>query len=315
MASDGGSSTLKVGGVVAYIQWLWLLFQPIKQMGSRFAVLQSALAAVNKVHQIMTLPLPADDGDQEPESLDLKVDDVTFAYNGDELVLQHVTLDVPRGSSRALVGPTGAGKSTLIRLLTRQYDIAEGRGDITIGGLSIKAVPRERLKHLIVLVPQEPAIFRESVFYNIGLNRPEITREQVTAVCEKIQADRFIRNLSDGYDTLLASDGSNLSMGQRQLVALARALVSDAEILIFDEATANIDTETELMIQNALDYAMQQKTVILIAHRLSTIRDVDEIAVMHHGRIIDQGSHDVLLSRPGLYRKMYELQREGSGDQ
>ena len=159
-----------------------------------------------------------------------------------------------------------------------------------------------------MLVPQEPSIFHETVFYNIALNRPDVTEARVEDICRDIMADEFIRQLPDGYRTVLDSEGTNLSMGQRQLIALARALASPAEILIFDEATANIDTRTEIMIQKALDYVMQHKTTILIAHRLSTIRDVDTIVVLHKGQIVDRGSHAELLARPGLYRKMYELQ-------
>ena len=205
-----------------------------------------------------------------------------------------------------MVGPTGAGKSTLIRLLVRQYEV--GEGEIQIGGKLLSGISRDALKRLIVLVPQEPSIFRESVAYNIGLNREEVSRERIVEICRKIHADAFIERLPEGYDTVLESEGANLSMGQRQLIALARALASDARILIFDEATANIDSETEILIQQALAYVMREKTTILIAHRLSTIRDAAHIIVLNHGQIVEQGTHRELLRSDGLYRRMYELQ-------
>jgi ATP-binding cassette subfamily B multidrug efflux pump len=299
---------LMIGGIVAYIQWLWLIFPPIKQMGGRFAILQSAFAAISKIKQVMSEPLPDDDGETDIGRTDLVMRDVHFAYRDGEPVLDGIDLAVPQGGSVAIVGPTGSGKSTIIRLLVRQYEVAVGQGEILLGGVPICDLPRQRLKETIVLVPQEPSIFHESVFYNIALNRAEVTKEQVMEICRNIQADDFIRQLPGGYDAVLDSEGANLSMGQRQLIALARALASPAEILIFDEATANIDTKTELMIQQALTYVMQRKSTILIAHRLSTIRDVDTIVVIHKGRIADRGGHQELLERPGLYRKMYELQ-------
>ena len=299
---------LRIGGIVAYIQWLWLIFPPIKQMGGRFAVLQSALAAVNKIHQVMSIPLPDDTGTESADSTDLELQNLSFSYIRDEPVLNGIDLQVAPGSSLAIVGPTGSGKSTIIRLLTRQYDLGPDNGEILLGNTSIRQIPRQRLKETVVLVPQEPSIFHETVFYNIALNRPDVTEARVEDICRDIMADEFIRQLPDGYRTVLDSEGTNLSMGQRQLIALARALASPAEILIFDEATANIDTRTEIMIQKALDYVMQRKTTILIAHRLSTIRDVDTIVVLHKGQIVDRGSHAELLARPGLYRKMYELQ-------
>jgi len=299
---------LRIGGIVAYIQWLWLIFPPIKQMGGRFAVLQSALAAVNKIHQVMSTPLPDDTGTESVAGTDLELQNLSFSYIRDEPVLNGIDLQVAPGSSLAIVGPTGSGKSTIVRLLTRQYDLGPDDGEILLGNRSIRQIPRQRLKETVVLVPQEPSIFHETVFYNIALNRPEVTEARVEEICRDIMADEFIRQLPDGYRTMLESEGTNLSMGQRQLIALARALASPAEILIFDEATANIDTRTEVMIQKALDYVMQQKTTILIAHRLSTIRDVDTIVVLHKGQIVDRGSHAELLVRPGLYRKMYELQ-------
>jgi ATP-binding cassette subfamily B protein len=307
ISGAGVGEAVQIGAVVAYIQWLGLLFPPIRQMGSRFAVLQSALAAIRKVQDILEQPLPADDGADAPADATVELEALSFAYQSDEPVLKKIDLTVPSGSSLAVVGPTGAGKSTLVRLITRLYDLPPEHGVIRVGGVPIHEIPRERLKQMIVLVPQEPSIFPESVRYNIGLGRPDLADADIEQICRDITADAFIQALPHGYDTPLASGGSNLSMGQRQLIALARALASGADLLVFDEATANIDTETERLIQQALDSVMAHRTTILIAHRLSTIRHVDNIVVMHHGRIADSGSHDELMNRTGLYRTMVEL--------
>ena len=313
--ATGTEKALQLGAVVAFIQWLQMLFPPLKQMGARFAILQSALAAVSKLETVMQIPLPVDEGTKSPENLNLTVRDLTFAYNKEQPVLKNVALEVPAGKSLAVVGPTGSGKSTLIRLIVRQFDLNPGGGEILLGGTDLREILREDLRKKIVLIPQEPSIFEETVRYNISLDRPEVTMERIESICRKIRAHDFIQHLPHGYDTVIAGEGANLSMGQRQLIAMARALATDAQILIFDEATANIDTETERLIQEALDYVMATRTTILIAHRLSTIRDADQILVLNHGEIMERGTHDALMTRPGLYRRMYELQRHAIPDQ
>ena len=303
---------VSIGSMVAYILLLQQLFEPVKEMGSRFAVLQSALAALGKISTSLSVPLPDDKGSKKIENHDISLNNINFSYVEDEPVINNLSMKIPRGHSLAIVGPTGSGKSTLIRLLTRQYDIKDG--NIYFGGISIKDLSRNTIKENIVLVPQDPAIFHNTIRFNITLNRPEVSEQQMIKICKKIDAHDFISAMDDGYDSLLEETGSNLSTGQRQLIALARALASPAEILIFDEATANIDTKTELQIQKAMDFAMSTKTSIIIAHRLSTIKNAENIIVLQKGEIIDQGSHKDLISRDGMYKSMYELQSAKKGN-
>lgn len=301
------TEAITIGLFVAYIQLLQQLFEPVKEMGARFAVLQSALAALNKITSTINTELPKDSGTKDMSQHDITIKNLSFEYLEGEPVLKDLSLKIPKGSSLAVVGPTGSGKSTLVRLLSRQYDAQ--LGDIFFGEESIKDLSRKSLKQNIVMVPQDPAIFHETIRFNITLNRPEVSEEKMIDICKRIKVDSFIQNMANGYDTVLEEGGANLSTGQRQLLALARALASPAEILIFDEATANIDTETEQLIQEAMDFAMTQKTSILIAHRLSTIKHAENIIVLQNGGIVDSGNHTELLSRPGLYRNMYELQK------
>ena len=303
----GITETISIGLFIAYIQLLQRLFDPVKEMGSRFAVLQSALAALDKISNALSTPLPEDTGSKDISDHNLKLDKIHFSYIEGEPVINGLSLDIPKGSSLAVIGPTGSGKSTLIRLITRQYEVDQG--DILFGANSIKTISRTSIKNNIVLVPQDPAIFHRSIRFNITLNRPEVTEEQMIEICKKIHAHEFISVMDEGYDSTLEEGGGNLSTGQRQLIALARALASPAEILIFDEATANIDTKTELLIQEAMDFAMTLKTSIIIAHRLSTIKHADNIIVLQNGKISDQGNHEELMTRPGLYKSMYELQQ------
>jgi ATP-binding cassette, subfamily B, multidrug efflux pump len=302
------TATVSIGFFIAYIQLLQKLFDPVKEMGSRFAVLQSALAALGKITSSLSIELPADRGSEELKDHNITLKNLNFSYIDGEPVLKDINLHIPKGSSLAVVGPTGSGKSTIIRLLTRQYEVEDG--DIFFGQSSIKEIQRNSLKNNIVLVPQDPAIFHRSVRFNITLNRPEVTTEQMVEICKKIHAHEFISAMDQGYDSILDEGGGNLSTGQRQLIALARALASPAEILIFDEATANIDTKTEMLIQEAMEFTMTQKTSILIAHRLSTIKHASNIVVLQKGIISDQGTHQELLARPGLYRYMHELQQK-----
>ena len=301
------TEAISIGLFVAYIQLLQQLFEPVKEMGARFAVLQSALAALNKITDTINTQLPKDSGSKEMQNHDVSIENLSFEYVENEPVLKNINLNIPKGSSLAVVGPTGSGKSTLVRLLTRQYDLS--KGDITFGKESIKEITRKSIKENIVMVPQDPAIFHETIRFNVTLNRTEVDEDKMIDICQRIKVDNFIQKMTNGYDTILEEGGANLSTGQRQLLALARALASPAEILIFDEATANIDTETELLIQEAMDFAMTQKTSILIAHRLSTIKHAENIIVLQKGEIIDSGTHEELLSHDGLYKNMYELQK------
>lgn len=297
---------LTVGEVAMFILYLQQLFTPFKQLGQRFTVIQAAYAGLQKLGDTLALPLPADTGTDAATPGELAMEDVHFSYDGRRDVLQGISLRVPPGGSLAIVGPTGSGKTTIIRLLTRQYEPT--RGTVRLGGVPLRRIARRALKRSVVLIPQEPALVRGTVWENIALGREEVDRARVEQACREIGADEILRALPRGYATELRSGADNISMGQRQLIALARAFVSDAGVLIFDESTANIDTATELAIQRALTLVMATRATIVIAHRLSTIRHVTHILVLKDGRIVEEGSHDALLAANGLYRRMVALQ-------
>ena len=301
-------TSLTPGEIVKYIGYLNLLFAPFVRLGQRFNALQSSFAALTKIDQVMAYEQPADHGTSHVGRCDLTVRDLCFRYHPENRdVLQNIDFSLSQGHSLAIVGPTGSGKSSMVKLIARIHEVSQGQ--ICLGGFDIRDIPRADLKKLIALVPQDPVIFNGTISENICLFRPEISQEQIRQICRDVKADQFISSLPKGYDTMLDSEGSTLSMGQRQLIALARALISDAEILIFDESTANIDTETERAIQQAQQYVMQHKTAILIAHRLSTIRHVDHILVLQDGKIVQRGKHDELVSQPGVYRTLYTLEQ------
>ena len=275
-------------------------------MGSRFAVLQAAFAAMGKIGNILNIALPADKGDQDIENASVEIKQLGFHYIESEPVLKNINLQIPQGSSLALVGPTGSGKSTLLKLLARLYEPTQG--EIIIGNKQLGLIQRDILKHHIVMVPQEPAIFHESLHFNITLGRTDISLEMIAEVVERAGLEHFVKSLENGYDSILDEGGESLSAGQRQLVALMRALVSPAQILIFDEATANIDTETERLIQSTINFAMTKKTVIIVAHRLSTVRDADQIAVLLKGELNGLGTHAELIKDCYYYRCLHELE-------
>lgn len=304
------NSNISPGKIIAYIMLLQLMFSPIKEMGSRFAVLQAALAALQKINHTIEIPQVVDEGNKSIHGLNLHLKNIAFSYKKDEHIFTNLNLDIPYGQSLAIVGPTGSGKSTLIKLISRQYEIQNG--EILFGEIPIKNISRTDLKEKIVQVPQDPTIFHETIAFNISLNRKNISREKIIEVSKKVKAHDFIENLPDGYDSILTEDGNNLSSGQMQLIALARALASEAEFIIFDEATANIDSVTEILIQEALNYLMTHKTTIIIAHRLSTIRNANNIVVMRKGEIIEQGAHKNLMNKKGFYAKLYNLQQQSN---
>src|SRR5882762_854350 len=298
---------VSIGILVAFLGYLSNFFDPVQQLSQLYNTFLSAVAALDKITDLL---------DEEPEVLDrpgatelseiaghVVFDSVRFAYGRGPEVLHGLDLDVPAGTTVALVGHTGAGKSTIAKLLARFYDPTEGR--ITIDGIDLRAASQSSLRRQLGIVPQEGFLFAGTVAENIAFGRPGAGHEEIVAAAQAVGADEFIERLEDGYETQLGERGSRLSLGQRQLVAFARALLADPRILILDEATSSVDIGTEQRIEQALRVLLAERTAFIIAHRLSTIRDADLIVVLEHGRVIEQGSHDELLARRGLYTSLY----------
>ncbi len=233
-------------------------------------------------------------------------DHVSFHYSEGTPILRDITIRIAPGEKIAIVGPTGSGKTTLISLLTRLYDVASGR--ILLDGTDLRALPLERLRKSVATVPQDVFLFTGTVAENISLYQPEVELGTVEHAAREVHADHFISNLPKGLDEEVLEEGKRLSEGQRQLLGLARAFARDPSVVILDEATSNIDSETEHLIEDGIRRLLEGRTAIIIAHRLSTIRTVDRILVLHHGEIVQEGSHDELASRDGLYRELYEMQ-------
>jgi ABC-type multidrug transport system fused ATPase/permease subunit len=300
-----GSVTL--GTLFAFMLYVQNFFDPVQQLSQLYNTFLSATAALDKIMDVM---------DEEPTVVDkpgaiqlpqvqgrVRFEDVRFSYGTGPEVLHGLDLDVQPGTTVALVGHTGAGKSTIAKLLARFYDPTAGR--ITIDGYDLRDVTQESLRHQLGIVPQEGFLFAGTVRENIAFGRPDATPEEVIRAAQAVGAHDFIMRLEDGYETQLQERGSRLSLGQRQLVALARALLADPRLLILDEATSSVDIGTERRIEQALRLLLAGRTAFIIAHRLSTIRDADLIVVLEYGRIVEQGSHDALMQRRGLYTSLY----------
>lgn len=303
------AGTLKVGVLVAFIGYMERFFTPIRDMSTLYHTMQSAMAGAERIFDILdTEP----DIQNKPGAIQMPpirgnvgFKNVTFAY-GDTPVLKDVSFSVEAGQTVALVGPTGAGKTTIINLLSRQYDIQSG--SVPIDGHDIRNVTMESLRSQMGVVLQDPFLFPGSVKENIRYGRLDATDQEVEAVAKTVGADEFIRALPQGYDTDVREGGSILSVGQKQLVSFARALLADPRILILDEATSSIDTQTEMLIQEALEKLLKGRTSFVIAHRLSTIVGADRILVMDGGRVVQSGKHKELLRKGGLYKRLYDMQ-------
>ena len=284
-------------------------FDPINQMMERLAIFQQAIVAASRVFTLM------DNEELEPQQHDnqrsiregrIEFKDVSFSYDGKQDVLKNISFTVNPGETVALVGHTGSGKSSIINLLMRFYEF--GRGEILIDGHSIKDYSQQELRKKLGLVLQDPFLFYGTIDSNIRLYNENLTLQDVKAAAEFVQANEFIEALPDGYQNRVTERGSTFSSGQRQLVAFARTIATNPKILVLDEATASIDTETEVGIQQSLEKMRKGRTTIAIAHRLSTIQDAEQILVLHKGEIVERGNHQQLLAQKGLYEKMYLLQ-------
>lgn len=300
--------TLSVGALVAFFQYSQRFYQPISDLSEKYNILQAAMAASERIFKLLDTPVQIkDEGTAELTSLEsIEFRNVWFAYNEPEWVLKNVSFRVDRGDRVALVGHTGAGKTTVTALLLRFYEVQ--RGEILINGIDIRRYPLEALRRLFAIVQQDFFLFTGNVAENISLGDAAISREQIRTAAVRVQADRFISRLPEGYSAQVRERGAGLSVGEKQLLSFARALAFNPPVLILDEATSSIDTETELLIQEAIQTLLEGRTSIVIAHRLSTIRSADTILVFHHGEIRERGTHEELMQIGGLYRRLYEIQ-------
>jgi ABC-type multidrug transport system fused ATPase/permease subunit len=315
------NNTLTVGALVAFVLYVQRFFDPIRRLTLQYAQLQRAMAGGQRIFEVLdTEPEIVD----APDATDLPTikgeiifDHVSFEYIPDLEVLHDINLHVHPGETIALVGATGAGKSTLVSLVARFYEITKGK--LTIDGHDIRNVTQSSLRRQIGIVLQEPFLFSGTVRENILYGRSDASEEEVVQAARAVGADDFIQRLDEGYDTVLQERGSNLSVGQRQLVSFARAVLADPRILILDEATANVDTQTEMMIQDALGQLLKGRTSLVIAHRLSTIHDADKVIVLDNGSIVETGTHQELMAKEGTYYHLYTMSyavgdSEPSGD-
>ncbi len=301
---------LTLGVVVAFLAYVTRFFQPIQELSQLYTTMQAAMAGGERVLDLLdTQPAVAD----RPDAIEMppivgrvELRDVSFSYRGEAPVLHHVNLVIEPGQTVALVGPTGAGKTSIANLIARFYDVTEGA--VLIDGIDVRMVRQRSLRRQMGLVPQDPFLFSGTIADNIRFGRPDAPDEAVEEAARLANAHDFIVALPDGYDTEILEGGVNLSVGQRQLLCIARAVLADPRILILDEATASVDTVTEALIQEALQRLLAGRTAIVIAHRLSTVRNADLICVVQDGRIVEWGRHEELLALGGLYRELYERQ-------
>jgi ATP-binding cassette subfamily B multidrug efflux pump len=310
MQNTPGHTVLTLGALVAFIQYSSFLFQPIRDISDKYNVLQAAVVASHRIFKTLDLPIaitsPATPAKSGRVAGHIEFENVWFAYKDEDWILKDVSFKVEPGQSIALVGHTGSGKSTITNLLMRFYDVQRGR--ILLDGVDLREWDLQSLRENFAVVLQEIFLFSGTIEGNIRLGRADITEERVRWAAQEVSAEPFINRLRGGYQAEVKERGAGLSVGQKQLISFARSLAFDPAILILDEATSSIDTETEQLIQQAIERVLRNRTSIVVAHRLSTIQRADQIIVLHHGEIREQGTHQELLAQHGLYWKLYKLQ-------
>ncbi len=317
IAAVGGylaaGSGLGIDAIQAVLQYSKQFTRPINEIANQYTQILTAVAGAERVFEIMEAGSEPDEGKNpvKPEEIrgNISFKDIKFSYKEGEPVLKGFNLDVKQGQKIAIVGATGSGKTTVVNLLTRFYDIDSGK--ITIDGIDIMDIPKNTLRHAIAIVLQDTVLFSDTIAANIRYGKLDATDEEMKKAAATANADVFVERLPEGYDTVLAESGSDLSQGQRQLLSIARAVLADPKILILDEATSSVDTRTEMHIQSAMVALMKGRTSLIIAHRLSTIRDADMIVVLDGGVVAECGSHDELLQKQGAYYRLYQNQYAG----
>ena len=302
------TETVTVGIVVTVLLYAKQFSAPLEQIASGFGDLQHAKAAGRRVFKLLDLPEEENATGKLPSEAEgnVRFEHVDFSYDKTAPLIRDLNIDVRKGQNVAIVGPTGAGKTTIVNLLMRFYDVDRGR--ILIDGVDCATLSREQMRDQFAMVLQDTWLFRGTIAENVAYGKPDATREEIVAACDRAYCDHFIRTLPAGYDTVIGDDMTNLSGGQKQLLTIARAMLADRRLLILDEATSNVDTRTEALLQKAMDRLMRDRTCFVIAHRLSTIVDSDLILVIDHGQIVEQGTHTELLAKKGFYYQIYTSQ-------
>jgi ATP-binding cassette subfamily B protein len=317
-----GSGFATAGTLYVFIDWMRRFFMPLRDLSAKYSVMQSAMASTERIFELFDTAPAIQDQQSEPEETtaapvvaarqasrgEVVFDHVWFAYQNEDWILRDVSFRVAPGEKVALVGSTGAGKTSIIKVLTRLYEV--NRGAIRLDGVDLRELPQRELRQRIAMVLQDVFLFSGTVASNIGLERQDVTPAAIERAARAVEAHRFIEKLPGGYDAVLRERGSDLSGGQRQLLSFARALAHGGDVLVLDEATSSVDPETEVLVQHGIHALMADRTSIVIAHRLSTIQHVDRIHVLHHGRIVETGSHEQLLAKRGAYWRLYQLQFE-----